>query len=134
MAITIDLREVRLSKNDFATKMRGNPTEAEAVLQAAIKGGFHGYMFDAQVVLYGWIVDFYCNDLKLAIEVDGSFHEERKDYDSHRDSTLRKHKVRVIRFTNEEVLQYTSEVVGLIRAVVESRLGLGGPVVLRHIL
>lgn len=52
-----------------------------------------------------FILDFYCNQEKLAIEVDGEYHEnsEQQHYDSERDKLLNDRGIKVIRISNEEI-------------------------------
>ncbi len=55
-----------------------------------------------------YIVDFYCAKLKLVIEVDGDSHYENgaEAHDAERTATLNKQGLSVLRFTNDEVIQY----------------------------
>lgn len=64
-----------------------------------------GFKFRRQHPLKNFIVDFYCHEAKLAVEVDGGYHLENEqcDYDGGRTSDLKELEVRVIRFSNEEV-------------------------------
>jgi very-short-patch-repair endonuclease len=77
--------------------------------------------FVAQCPLYGYIVDFYAPSHGIAIEVDGSVHNERSTADQLRDEALRVHGVRVLRFTNSEVIgarpKVMRQVSGTLRAV-----------------
>ena len=59
--------------------------------------------FHRQVPLLEYIVDFYCHELMLAIEVDGESHEYRYDYDQRRQGALEKYGVIFLRFTDLEV-------------------------------
>ncbi|MBT8185627.1 MAG: DUF559 domain-containing protein, partial [Eudoraea sp.] len=60
----------------LAKKLRNNMTLGEIALWREIKGKKLGVRFSRQIPIDQFIVDFYCKDLKLAIEVDGSFHFE----------------------------------------------------------
>lgn len=66
-----------------------------------------------------FIVDFYCPKLKLVIEADGDSHftEEGRDYDHERTERLEGYGLRVIRFTNQEVLQDFEGVCGVIETL-----------------
>jgi len=55
-------------------------------------------------MIHGFIADFYCNQINLVVEVDGGIHEQQKDYDELRTKIINQHGVKVIRFTNEEVV------------------------------
>lgn len=50
-----------------------------------------------------FIVDFYCHEYKLVIEVDGEIHNDSKEHDENRTAELNKFGLRVLRFTNDEV-------------------------------
>jgi very-short-patch-repair endonuclease len=65
-----------------------------------------GYRFRRQQGIGPFIVDFFCHELKLAIEVDGASHEreEAKDYDNRRQANLETAGIRFLRFTDDEVL------------------------------
>jgi len=92
-------------KIEAARRLRRSMTLAEFELWKRLRNrGCGGYRFRRQHVLHGFIVDFYCRELGLAIEIDGDVHDEQQGYDRERDEVLRLHGVRVIRFRNEEVL------------------------------
>ena len=60
----------------LAKKLRQNMTLSEVLLWIEIKGKrMRGYDFDRQRPIDNYIVDFYCKDLQLAIEIDGDSHE-----------------------------------------------------------
>jgi very-short-patch-repair endonuclease len=65
-----------------------------------------GLRFKAQHPIDKFIADFYCHSLKLVIEVDGAVHDlsENKEYDIGRTFELEKFEIKVIRFTNEQIL------------------------------
>jgi very-short-patch-repair endonuclease len=64
---------------EFAKKLRQNMTFSEVKLWNEIKNGkMMGYDFDRQRPIGNYIVDFYCKDLKLVLEVDGITHEDEK--------------------------------------------------------
>ncbi len=64
---------------ELAKKLRQNMTYSEVMLWNELKNGkMLGYDFDRQRPISNYIVDFYCKDLMLAIEVDGITHEDEK--------------------------------------------------------
>ena len=63
-----------------------------------------GFKFTRQKMLDYFIVDFYCSKLQLIIEIDGDYHNERKEYDFERENRLKKLWLNIIRFTNKEIL------------------------------
>lgn len=90
--------------------MRSNPTPAEAQLWQRLRcRRTLGLKFTRQALACGYIVDFYCPQLKLVVEVDGSFHSGREAYDRERDQRLTKAGLRVVRVTNEDVLNHRAQ-------------------------
>jgi very-short-patch-repair endonuclease len=90
-----------------AREMRKNPTEAERILWKHLrKFRAEGFIFRQQHPIDIFIADFYCHKIKLVIEVDGDVHldDQAKQHDEGRTSELEKFGIKVIRFTNEQVL------------------------------
>jgi very-short-patch-repair endonuclease len=89
-----------------ARVLRSNMTRAEIILWSRLRSKqINGYKFRRQQPLFDYIVDFYCEDLKLIIEVDGEIHSfsEKTSYDSKRDSILKINGYHIIRLSNFEV-------------------------------
>jgi len=77
----------------IAKKMRLEMTSAEACFWKAVKGNkLNGLHFRRQQVVDGFIADFYCDKLKLVVEIDGGVHEKQKAYDAERDRIIKTHK------------------------------------------
>lgn len=88
----------------FASANRSNPTWSEARLWKHIRRKQLGVDFNRQKPLLNYIVDFYCIELKLAIEIDGNSHDERKGaYDAKRQEELEEFGIVFLRFTEYEV-------------------------------
>lgn len=66
-----------------------------------------------------YIVDFLCREHRIVIEVDGDIHEKQKEYDFFRSGELLFHGYRVLRFTNDQVLDDLSGVLKKIAAAVQ---------------
>lgn len=96
-----------------AREHRNHPTEAEEILWKAIRNNQLGCKFRRQQAIHVYIADFVCLDLKLIIEVDGGYHEEENQryIDEQRTHDLNALGYRVVRFTNEEVLENLSNVI-----------------------
>jgi very-short-patch-repair endonuclease len=91
---------------EIARLFRNNPTKSEALLWQNLKGRkMCGYDFHRQKPIGSYIVDFYCNDLRLAIEVDGSIHEEEEIIfkDMVRQDNLEDYGIRMLRLKNSEI-------------------------------
>lgn len=102
-----------------AKKLKDRFTPAEEALWSQLKGKrLAGYKFRRQHIMYDMIVDFVCLKEKLVIEVDGKYHneEETKTLDNLKTQILNERGLRVIRFTNEEVLGDTKSVLNKILA------------------
>jgi very-short-patch-repair endonuclease len=63
-----------------------------------------GFKFRRQVVIGPFIVDFYHHDAGLVIEIDGESHADRGEADRERQAWLESRKLRVLRFTNDDIL------------------------------
>jgi len=91
---------------DFARKMRRFPTRAERKLWTWLRDRrFEGLKFRRQYWYIGYILDFYCEELGVAIEVDGKVHDYTWEYDCARTAELNAHGIRVIRIKNEDLLR-----------------------------
>ncbi|MDQ7797666.1 MAG: DUF559 domain-containing protein [Candidatus Edwardsbacteria bacterium] len=96
---------VKTEKHELAKKMRRNMTYAEKCFWNSVRNNkFLGYQFRRQQIVHGFIADFYCNDLNLVVEIDGGVHEEQKDYDKLRDYIINQYGIKVIRFSNQEII------------------------------
>jgi len=89
-----------------AEEMRKNPTEAEKVLWEALRAKGLGVKFRQQHIIEDFIVDFYCNEYKVTVEVDGGYHDEADQMKSDAERTARLNELGYteLRFTNEEIL------------------------------
>jgi len=89
----------------YARKLRSNSTFTEVMLWNYLKKKqLRGYDFDRQKPIDNYIVDFYCKDLMLAIEVDGESHYGNKEKDKRKDKRLSKLGVTVLRFDDLDIV------------------------------
>lgn len=98
----------------YSRQLRENTTDAEKFLWTKIRmRQLKGHQFYRQKPVGDYIVDFFCPRAKLAIEVDGSHHlvGETIEYDSIRNEYLSSLGLRVLRFTNTDVLAHIERVV-----------------------
>ncbi len=91
--------------NENARKLRNNSTLAEIILWDKLlkKRQLRGYQFLRQRPIDNYIVDFFCKELQLIIEIDGEIHKFRKGKDKIREHNLKKFGYSIIRFKNEEI-------------------------------
>jgi very-short-patch-repair endonuclease len=97
-------QNIKAEKIERAREMRKEMTPAKKVLWEELRGNKPGSHFRRQQVIAGFIVDFYCHAAGLIIELDGDVHRGRQEYDEGRDKILENMGLRVVRFSNEEVL------------------------------
>ena len=85
--------------------LRNNGTPQEILLWQKLKNYKSGFKFRRQHSIGGYIVDFYCPEKKLVIEIDGSEHfkKENKEYDKIRSDYFSGLDIKVLRFTNVEI-------------------------------
>ncbi len=96
---------------ELAKQLRQNSTLSEVLLWNELKNRkLLGYDFDRQKPIDSFIVDFYCKDLLLAIEIDGDSHDYSFDEDMKRQVALEKLGVRFLRFDDSEVKRELSNV------------------------
>jgi very-short-patch-repair endonuclease len=87
---------MRYEKNKELVKrarvLRSNMTQPETILWSRLKSkNIYGYKFRRQQPIFDYIIDFYCHELKLIVEVDGEIHAliENADSDKKRENMLR---------------------------------------------
>lgn len=91
---------------DRAKALRKAGNLSEVLLWNQLKRGqFMGLDFDRQKIIGNYIVDFYCAEMKAVIEVDGSSHDDKADYDAQRDAFLSGLGLRVIHVLDKDVKQ-----------------------------
>lgn len=98
----------------LSKQLRVKMTQAEILMWDKLKNKqFKGYKFRRQHPIHHFIVDFYCHELKLIIEIDGKYHdsEEQKNKDLDRTELLKFQRLREIRFTNEEIINAIGSVI-----------------------
>jgi len=106
---------------EYAKENRRNQTYAEALLWEELRGDRIGHKFYRQHIIGDYIVDFLCHDDGLIIEVNGAYHAEKtqEESDEARTNRLESFGFRVIRFTNEEVVENIEEVLERINKVLK---------------
>ena len=91
---------------ELAKQLRKNATLSEVLLWKHLhQKKMKGYDFDRQKPMLEYIVDFYCKDLKLAIEIDGNSHhyEEAFKADLRRQTEIETYGVHFLRFTDQQI-------------------------------
>lgn len=112
----------KFSTYQYARELRHAETEAEKKLWQFLRNRqLKGKKFRRQHALDNYILDFYCHECKLAVELDGAIHDEKmnRQYDEARTSVLSDFGITVIRFRNEEVINEVEKVLGKIEQLLE---------------
>ncbi|UTZ25892.1 endonuclease domain-containing protein [Vibrio campbellii] len=99
-------------QKQIRSQLRTNMPKPEEVLWQKIRRKQLGVKFRRQHGIGRYIVDFYCAELSLVIEIDGDSHfsTEGKEKDTKRDAFIEALGIKVLRFTNEEVMKQTESV------------------------
>jgi very-short-patch-repair endonuclease len=95
----------------LAKKLRKNSTLSEVLLWNRLKNNQLGFDFHRQKPIGNYIVDFYCPDLLLAIEIDGNSHRFKAKEDLERQKELEEMGVEFLRFTDLQVKKEIDQVV-----------------------
>ncbi len=106
---------------ELARKLRNKSTKSEIKLWQYLKSKkMMGYDFHRQKPIDNFILDFFCNKLKLAIELDGYTHtfEEIAEKDALKQERLKEFGITVLRFCDEDVMKNTDGVLQVIRCFI----------------
>lgn len=107
-------------KLERSRELRCDMTPAETIFWQELRGNKLGVRFRRQQVIAGFIVDFYCHQPELVIELDGSVHQgdEQMENDARRDKALDEMGLRIVRFKNMEIVKNLPVVLEKIRGVI----------------
>ncbi|MFL9831968.1 endonuclease domain-containing protein [Flavobacterium sp. ST-87] len=107
---------------ELARDLRNNSTKAEIILWLKVKGKqMYGYDFHRQKPIDNYILDFFCQELMLGIEVDGYSHEflEIQQKDSIKEKRMNELGILVLRFSDYEVLKDMENVIRAIEFYIQ---------------
>jgi len=113
----IRLQRVRRSTVEFSRLLRKSMTPAEEKLWALIRDRqCAGLKFRRQQIIYGFVADYYCEQLRLCVEVDGGIHDdpEQKVHDEKRTAVFNSRGIKTVRFRNDDILKHPDKVLALI--------------------
>ena len=109
-------------QRDRARQLRRDATFPERLLWSRLRAGrLGGAKFRRQHPIGPYVVDFYCAHADLAIELDGQSHADRAPQDRQRTLYLQNRGLRVVRYTNDQVLQN----VDVVAQDIARRVGVG---------
>lgn len=104
-----------------AKELRQRETKAEKILWSFLSNKKLKVKFRRQHPISQFIVDFYCHEIKLAIEADGEIHakKEQRKYDQMRDQHLKNLGLHIIRFNNSQILKHHELVINRIEKEIQ---------------
>jgi very-short-patch-repair endonuclease len=108
-----------------AKELRERETESEQLLWEELKGKkLGGYKFRRQHPVMKYVLDFYCHQCKLAVELDGEYHDtmEQKELDKLRTKHMNDFGIEVIRFSNGAVERNIEKVKNEILEVIKTKM------------
>ncbi|WLT40533.1 endonuclease domain-containing protein (plasmid) [Synechocystis sp. B12] len=109
------MRKVPPELLERAKELRKNQTPSEQILWECLRDRrLGGAKFRRQHNIGSYIVDFYCHDARLVVEVDGPIHDRQQERDENRDRWLMQQGLQVVRFKNEEVQESLDQVLNRI--------------------
>ena len=116
-------QQVTPAKIDRSRELRATMTPAEREFWDMVRNRrMCGLKFRRQQIIDGFVVDFYCDSLGLCVEIDGGVHDygERKEYDQNRDEALCRRVLKILRFTNDEVLKNRDYVIERLKGAMQA--------------
>jgi very-short-patch-repair endonuclease len=103
----------------IAREMRHEPTPAEALLWHKLRNRqLSGYKFHRQYSIDRFIVDFYCHELNLVIEIDGYTHDYNFVKDTLRQTRLESFGLEVVRFTDADIKKSMNDVIRSLQVII----------------
>jgi len=107
-----------------ANELRKNSTLTEIMMWDELKKKkLRGYDFDRQKPIDNYIVDFYCKELMLAIEIDGESHYGKEEKDMYRDKRLNALGVTILRFDDLDVRYNLDKIIKQLEAWMDEHVG-----------
>src|ERR671912_231420 len=101
---TVIGQKVSRELRERAKELRRTMTPAETILWEQLRHNhLNGLQFRRQQIIDSYIVDFYCHEKALVVEIDGEIHKLQTAYDEERDNHLVARGFRVLRISNEDV-------------------------------
>lgn len=91
-------------KIQLAREFRKNPTKSEKIMWGVLRNRqFLNFKFRRQFLIDGYLVDFFCHELRLAIEIDGEIHLQQLDADQERQRIIENSKIRFLRIKSNDI-------------------------------
>lgn len=100
---------------DYRRNLRRQQTIEEEILWEELRNSKLGLRFRRQYGVSEYVVDFYCPKYKLAIEIDGSAHKGREEYDKLRTEYMKSLRIKIIRFWGGQIRNDLNSVLEVVR-------------------
>lgn len=114
--MTIPMREFQKITRKYAQEHRAHPTPSATHFWDQVRTSDLGVRVRRERLVGPYIADFWIGmPHRICIEIDGAYHAKQNNYDARRDESMRRRGVRVLRFTNEQVLNDWPAVLALIK-------------------
>jgi len=109
MEILHNIKQLEQNRKDLRKRM----TKSETLLWTRLRGKQSGFRFRRQHSIGSFIVDFYCSECNIVIEIDGITHDDEKasNRDEVKEKFLKDKGITILRFNDQEVLKNINEVV-----------------------
>lgn len=109
-------QRITSEKYQRSKQLRKEMTPEEKILWEQLRrNNLNGLHFRRQQIIDGFIVDFYCHQAQLVIEVDGEIHDLQVESDQERDAILAARGLKIMRIKNQEIRQNLQDVLQQIR-------------------
>lgn len=119
-----DDRITAFERAERAGDLRRRESPPEGILWSRLRGrNAGGLKFRRQHPMGSCVLDFYCAEARLAVEVDGRFHDDRRESDARRDDWLRMNGIEVVRVSASDVTTNVERVVEMIVVAARRRVG-----------
>jgi very-short-patch-repair endonuclease len=101
----------RITEKNKRKELRNNAILSERKLWHCLKNKqMRGYKFRRQYSIDNYIIDFYCPELRLAIEIDGISHLNKEQYDKNREKHIKNYVINIIRINGLDILNNITDV------------------------
>ncbi len=107
--------------NTKANEFRKSATTSETFFWETIRSAKLGVRFQQQAVLHGYVVDFWCAQAQLVVELDGRRHRLKQEADQKRDEIMKAHGIRVLRFPSSIVFSDVHFILERIKEVLTTK-------------
>ncbi len=94
-----------------ARQLRKSCVLSEALFWLQVKNKKLGFDFDRQKIIGNYIVDFYCYELGIVVEIDGLSHRDKDEYDKKRDKYLESYGLKILHIADRNIKQNMNNVI-----------------------